>query len=325
MVINKNIILLIIVVIILFLIISIKLSKPIESFGSFESKLITNPPLTSIPKIIWTYWIQGIDRLPEFNKLCIESWREKNPNYIIHIIDDNTIHNYLDKNELPLYFNFIQPLQNRSDIVRLALLNKYGGVWMDSSIICLRPLDEWVINPRLTGFAIPQNSKIGSLDVFDSWFIACSKDSYLIKKWNLEYQKIWSNRMNNQKIYEHPYLTKIPTNLPDLEYLNIHLTFAACLKHDQRFKEEYDKALVINGYEDGFYHFMVNGWYDCDKFVKKNDNIINYELIADLKKRKTKILKFTGNNCGNYFQNFTRGELLDEKCTLKHLLKFKHN
>ena len=35
-------------------------------------------------------------------------------------------------------------LQSRSDIIRLALLNRYGGVWADSTMLCLEPLDRWL-------------------------------------------------------------------------------------------------------------------------------------------------------------------------------------
>ena len=86
--------------------------------------------IDKIPKIIWTYWSQGIGKIPEFNKLCIESWRCKNPNYVIHILDDKNLRSYITIKELPKYFDEITPLQARADIIRIVLLNKYGGVWM---------------------------------------------------------------------------------------------------------------------------------------------------------------------------------------------------
>ena len=31
----------------------------------------------------------------------------------------------------------------QADAVRLALLAKYGGLWIDASTICFRPFDDW--------------------------------------------------------------------------------------------------------------------------------------------------------------------------------------
>jgi mannosyltransferase OCH1-like enzyme len=36
--------------------------------------------------------------------------------------------------------------QTKSDIIRLALLKKYGGVWMDVSTLLLKSIDDWCYN-----------------------------------------------------------------------------------------------------------------------------------------------------------------------------------
>jgi hypothetical protein len=275
---------------------------------------------TSIPKIIWTYWCQGIDNIPEFNKLCIETWMRKNPNYIIHVLDGNTILNFLNLDELPTYFFEIEPLQSRSDVARLALLNKFGGVWMDSSIICLRPLDEWLCSPILTGFAAPWFSLKNELDVFESWFIACNKNSYIIQTWNREYKKLWQNRKNNINIMEDPLFDGIQMKIG--EYLNIHCTFIACMQRYPEFRQQYSKACIFDATDTAFIHYKKLEWEkNCASILPNDNKTIDYELINLLHYNKTPILKFTGAGCNNLFKTYGKNSLL-QTSTLQQLLNF---
>lgn len=57
---------------------------------------------------------------------------------------------YLNESELTNNFHYIQKdkrFQAQSDIIRLGLLNKYGGVWIDISTILLKPIEDFCIKP----------------------------------------------------------------------------------------------------------------------------------------------------------------------------------
>lgn len=88
-------------------------------------------------KIIWQYWAQGIDNAKDTAKLCFASVDKYKGDYeVIRITDDN-IDKYL---ELP---DFIKEKRNNpefrpvffSDLLRVALINVYGGIWLDASIL----------------------------------------------------------------------------------------------------------------------------------------------------------------------------------------------
>ncbi|MCL7988598.1 capsular polysaccharide synthesis protein [Sphingobacterium sp. lm-10] len=89
-------------------------------------------------KIVWQYWGQGIDEnLPELVKICFESIDRYCNDYEIIRLDDNSIKGYIN---LPDYvWNDIgQPKFKHvffSDLLRLALLQAYGGVWIDATIL----------------------------------------------------------------------------------------------------------------------------------------------------------------------------------------------
>lgn len=146
-------------------------------------------------KLIWMCWFQGIDdkSIPELNQLCIKKWKELNPDYNVNILTNGTISDYV-----PEYFEIIKnspPRANpaKSDLLRILLLSKYGGVWVDASVYPVLPLSEYyhdIVNQ--TGF-FTYRFKPRSIDKHKgdretvSWFLCADKPShYLIESWKIK-------------------------------------------------------------------------------------------------------------------------------------------
>jgi mannosyltransferase OCH1-like enzyme len=49
---------------------------------------------------------------------------------------------FIEDELLPENFDNMYQWQQKSDLIRLSLLKKYGGVWMDTSIILFQSIDE---------------------------------------------------------------------------------------------------------------------------------------------------------------------------------------
>ena len=87
---------------------------------------------------VWFCWLQGIDDAPEIVKACYNSIKRNIPNRETKVIDAK---NWKDYVELP---DFIVkkwekgriPAALFSDLLRLELLIKYGGTWIDSTVLC---------------------------------------------------------------------------------------------------------------------------------------------------------------------------------------------
>lgn len=90
-------------------------------------------------KIIWQYWGQPCEfhELPETVQICFKSAEQFADGYRIIRLNDNNIGEYLDlpdfvaekrKNPAFKYAFF-------ADLLRLALLDTYGGIWMDATIL----------------------------------------------------------------------------------------------------------------------------------------------------------------------------------------------
>jgi capsular polysaccharide synthesis len=90
-------------------------------------------------KIIWQFWGQGWDfeKLPDVVKISYKSVEKYKKDYEIIHLDMSNINDYL---EIPAYI--LKKVENKkmgfahfTDIIRLALLYNYGGVWIDATIL----------------------------------------------------------------------------------------------------------------------------------------------------------------------------------------------
>lgn len=93
---------------------------------------------TKFPKIIWWCWLQGEDQAPRVTKTGLASLRRNLPDYDLRVLTWDNIKDYVDLPQV-IYDKFeagwISGAQF-SDILRLALLSKHGGFWVDSTVYC---------------------------------------------------------------------------------------------------------------------------------------------------------------------------------------------
>lgn len=120
--------LILILIIILIIIIFIKLLFQNENF------------FDSAKPHIWMYWENkpGKDK-PKFLQLCYQTIQKKCQNsFNIILLNEKTVYNYLPnlRNDLDKYLSIPQ----KADYIRLSLLYKYGGIWIDSDTIVIKDL-----------------------------------------------------------------------------------------------------------------------------------------------------------------------------------------
>jgi hypothetical protein len=101
---------------------------------------------TDTPKNIWTYWenTNGRKYPPTHIQLCLESMKlHLGKKYNLVILNEKTIQNYLPdiKDNVKENLNKLLIAQ-KVDYYRVALLHKYGGIWIDADTIVMRDFDE---------------------------------------------------------------------------------------------------------------------------------------------------------------------------------------
>lgn len=182
-------------------------SQSHESEESEESEESVVPVVPVVPGIIWTYWEQGWQHAPALCQACAKSWEVTNPELEMRKISAADIPELVP--ELSQWKRFWElPAAQRSDLLRLAILEKFGGIWVDATLFSSAPIMPW-----LEGLKAQQSRKAGQTEeeadrpdfffVFDrsdskswpydpflqcellisSWFIASTAKHQLTSQW----------------------------------------------------------------------------------------------------------------------------------------------
>lgn len=184
----------------------------------------------TMPKIkhhknIFIYWEQGWDNAPTLCKYCLQSWKLYNTDWKIIELDKNNVFKYLDIS-YEKQFHKIEPIQMRSDIIRINLLKKYGGVWVDATTFCAIPLNSWILKQK-TFFAF---SSPGKGRMISSWFMTnVYKNSFIVNKFCDDTNSYWDSMISKNQ-----YKSK--------EYFQFHYIFNKLYKNDFKFKKEWDNV-----------------------------------------------------------------------------------
>jgi mannosyltransferase OCH1-like enzyme len=143
-------------------------------------------------KIIWTCWLQGIENAPVLVKKCIESMRQYANGYKVEVIDLNNVSQFVQLPDLVVskYKAGIIPHAHFSDMIRLALLEKYGGVWIDSTILMTDVLPDYILDANLFAF---RGSGIGHVRIYNP-FLAAKPHHPIIQSMLLLLYAYWKEK-----------------------------------------------------------------------------------------------------------------------------------
>lgn len=143
-------------------------------------------------KRIFAFW-EPKENIPPYLQLCMKTWKKFLPEYEIVILDYSNLENWLGKDFYPntLYEHFSLPIQ--ADAIRCAILNKYGGIWLDVDTIIT-------------------SSNVKELFNIDSQFILIQKHiGFIVAKKNANILEYWQkNIYKNLKLAQLFYNANTP-------------------------------------------------------------------------------------------------------------------
>lgn len=109
-----------------------------------EYKVNDNQKSYDLNQCIWTAWLQGEENAPEIIRITLASIRKYSNNHKVIVLTANNIDDYID---VPYkikekYNNGLLGHAHFADVVRMMILAKYGGVWLDATSLLHEPIDE---------------------------------------------------------------------------------------------------------------------------------------------------------------------------------------
>ena len=95
---------------------------------------------------LWIFWYQGLENAPEIVQACVDSIRRHACSHPVVLLTKENLEKYV---HFPKYI--YQKLKDGtitmthfSDLIRVALLSQYGGIWMDATMYIVRDIDCYV-------------------------------------------------------------------------------------------------------------------------------------------------------------------------------------
>ena len=255
---------------------------------------IFNVPTYSIPpKIIWTYWNDQdipplVQTILHHRANILTGWNQI-------ILSDETLKEYV--NPPKEYYELGQT--HKSDWLRLALLQKYGGCWMDASIIvnsesALNEIYNKSIQQKseFTGFYTPIGLLHNDTSTFiESWCLLAPKGSQVIGTWLDEYEqacRIGFPEYRRKVTKEN----EISTHIYNPETEDVYLTvYAACQMAIQKRLRKQANIILYNSY-DSMYKLHHQCW-DAEKNDYDHDCIV-LRLHTDPSVKQIPFIKITG-------------------------------
>jgi len=131
---------------------------------------------------VWVCWLQGMERAPPVVQACFASVRRHVHDQEIVVV---TAENFTDYVTLPADLTEkwkagVITHTHFSDVLRVALLAEHGGLWLDATVFCSRPVPAWIIDVDLFVYRKLSPASTGRIAPMSSWLISANAANPII-------------------------------------------------------------------------------------------------------------------------------------------------
>jgi hypothetical protein len=232
---------------------------------------------------VWSFW--DSDELPFLVQKCVSSWERHldSKKYKIVLLSESTVHQYLSSDIFDGLPNSEQLQKaNLSDFVRLSLLQKYGGIWLDATVYLksdLSFLDEY------NGFYAPRLPYIDT-QVVQVWFISAAKNNEIINKWLASYK---AKLIENKNINIRWHSLSMYSGLAARFLISVDKKFRTYFRVYVSYEELYRRDRHIRANTPKLDEYGVRAHFRKENFLKiVNGSLIN-KFIAALERVDSKM------------------------------------
>ena len=167
-----------------------EMSKKSNKLNRMFQKTISEGVTIDKPRVknrfIWVCWLQGFDKTPPIVNACLNSIKKvsENSNYVVKCVDEENILEYIElpDNVLEKHKKGVIGSAHFSDIIRTALLCKYGGIWIDATVLFTsEKIPDYMDSTSLFFF---QDINWGNLDrpssILSNWLISSESNNPIL-------------------------------------------------------------------------------------------------------------------------------------------------
>lgn len=203
------------------LIVSLKIQKRlINKYNKeLQSFKYDNTLSCTLSNKLWIFWWQGIDSAPDLVKVCYKSVIDNLKDWDIILITEN---NYKDYVSFPDFIleklnNGQITLTHFSDLLRLELLIKYGGLWLDATVLCTSSnIPKSILESDLFVYQAQKPGADGRAVVMSSWCMyAKTNNKILMATRNLLYKYWEKNTKMDDYFLLHQFFSIVCNYYPD--------------------------------------------------------------------------------------------------------------
>lgn len=194
--------------------------------------VIHQAELASIPKQIWMYWAGAT--LPDEVQSFVNKITRENPEYKLTVVNSVNLQQYLPGVE---FTRADLMVSHRSDYIRLELLYRYGGIWLDATTILNRTLDEFLaVNLDNHYDMVAFYRDVSTVDkrypIIESWFLAAPPGNDFIKRWQHYFSPILELGAAEyfRQLKKRPDYDLVVQRITDPEYLIIYIAQQLALR-----------------------------------------------------------------------------------------------
>jgi inositol phosphorylceramide mannosyltransferase catalytic subunit len=195
-----------------------------------------------VPRSIHQVWI-GPDPLPDEQQPWIESWRRHHPGWEHRLWTEDDLPGDPFRREV---LERLRAPVERADILRLEILFRHGGVYVDTDLECLRPLDDVLGDDEFVGVCLKPGRVTNT-------FMASAPGHPLLERALRElkpmetYWTMWATE-SIKEVAGPPLLRRLVPDYPDVTLLEPPLFFPST-------PEQRERAVAV--------HHMARVWHNA--------------------------------------------------------------
>ncbi|MAK63081.1 MAG: hypothetical protein CMK09_19090 [Ponticaulis sp.] len=208
-----------------------------------------------LPKQMFCYWDRDLATAPSLVRKNIEKWQSLNPDYNLIVFNEESAADVFEANEFDARD---VSAQIKSDFLRLALLKRNGGIWIDATLLPTVPLDDWLPSvwekSGFFAFSAPYPDRLLS-----SWFLASVAENKLIDHWFDLFSKYWqiNRRLLPEKSllarklgrkFHLSFISPPWSYIPFYPYYCVHYLFERCVRENEVCAEIWEATPKVSAF-----------------------------------------------------------------------------